>query len=350
MFNTDENIVETLEAAWAAYEDPRTIRAVIEVSAMVSTNHVYRLELSDGSSVVAKISSYGSYFLFREDHDRLHRCRELLQRTRYANLLADILTKDGRIYTHYTGELWTVFYQDVPRRDALPRVLTEAQIVNLAEEMAEFHLACNRISRQVPLTSKSIKSDAIHLFDFLTDRHAVKRFNLEPSELDYVRRHTHEFLEALDDCRYDQWWKIPVLIDWNLGNFSVEYQPKGFRLFSRWDYDWFRMEPRVLDFYFLSRVSSQTGDRTTFSYGPNTLLEPRFKSFLAAYHRIFPLREEDVLFLGEVFRFFILNYVIREGDAFFQPDIWQRLQKEAVSYSLPAFGRLDLHPLLDALQ
>ena len=37
-----------------------------------------------------------------------------------------------------------------------------------------------------------------------------------------------------------------------------------FRLYSRWDYDWFRIEPRLLDFYFLSRVSSKTGDRTLF--------------------------------------------------------------------------------------
>ena len=99
---------------------PPRIKEVVEVSAMVSTNHVYRLELEGGSSVVTKVSSYGSYFLFREDHDRLHQCRELLQRTRHRNLLADVLTRDGRIFTHYTGELWTVFYEDVPRRDALP--------------------------------------------------------------------------------------------------------------------------------------------------------------------------------------------------------------------------------------
>jgi hypothetical protein len=206
-----------------------------------------------------------------------------------------------------------------------------------------------RISRQVPLTSKSIKSDAIHLFDLLNDRHASARFGFDREELAIVRRHCHDFLEALDSSGYDKWWKIPVLIDWNLGNFSVENMGDRFRLFSRWDYDWFRIDSRMLDFYFFSRVSSRTGDRTMFSYEPHTLLEPRFQRFLRAYHRVFPLREEDVLFLGEAYRFFILNYVIREGDNFFQPALWQRLQKEAVTMALPAFERLDVRPLLDVL-
>ena len=84
-----------------------------------------------------------------------------------------------------------------------------------------------------------------------------------------MRRHCHDFLEALDRSGYDKWWKIPVLIDWNLGNFSVENIGDRFRLFSRWDYDWFRIDSRMLDFYFFSRVSSRTGDRTMFSVRPS---------------------------------------------------------------------------------
>ena len=140
--------------------------------------------------------------------------------------------------------------------------------------------------------------------------------------------------------------KIPVLIDWNLGNFSVDYHGDRFRLYSRWDYDWFRMDPRTLDFYFLSRVSSRTGDRTVFTYGPHTFVEPRFQLFLAAYHRVYPLRPNEVRFLREVYRFFILNYVIRQGYAFFQPDLAARLQREAVTSYLPAADELDLEPLL----
>jgi hypothetical protein len=145
---------------------------------------------------------------------------------------------------------------------------------------------------------------------------------------------------------------MPVLIDWNLGNFSVEFEgddQASFRLFSRWDYDWFRIESRLLDFYFLSRVSSRTGDRTKFTYGSHTLLEPRFRRFLRAYHEVFPLTPEEVLFLTEAYRFFLLNYVVREGRHFFRYDVWQHLLHDAVDVHLPGLDHLDLSPLVEEL-
>ena len=75
----------------------------------------------------------------------------------------------------------------------------------------------------VPPTSKTIKSDAIHLLDLVSERHAAARFGLDQSRLDIVRRHTHRFLVAVLESGYDYWQRIPVLIDWNLGNFSVEF-------------------------------------------------------------------------------------------------------------------------------
>ena len=108
-------------------------------------------------------------------------------------------------------------------------------------------------------------------------RSRPRNFELPPESIGVLWRHTHRFLERLVELGYDEWRKIPVLVDWNLGNFSVAPRPDGsFRLFSRWDYDWFRIEPRLLDFYFLSRVSSRTGDRTRFTYGAHTLVEPTF--------------------------------------------------------------------------
>ena len=84
-----------IAAAWAAYGDPRSVVRVDDASAHVSTNRVYRLHLDDGSTLVGKVSSYGSYFLFYEDHDRLSRCAELLQGTRFQGMLAEIWRKDG---------------------------------------------------------------------------------------------------------------------------------------------------------------------------------------------------------------------------------------------------------------
>ncbi|MFZ4719092.1 MAG: hypothetical protein ACOYMR_06690 [Ilumatobacteraceae bacterium] len=333
-------------AAWAAYGDPRALVRVDEVSADVSTNRVYRLHLEDGFTLISKVSSYGSYFLFYEDHDRLNRCTQLLRSTRFAGMLADIWQKDGRLFTWYDRQMWAVFYDDVPRRDALPRVLTVDQIRNLAHEIAEFHMACTALAPDVPAGSKTIKSDAIHLLDLLESPFAPRNFELPPEAIGVLWRHTHHFLERLVAVGYDEWPKIPVLIDWNLGNFSVDTAPDGsFRLFSRWDYDWFRIEPRLLDFYFLSRVSSKTGDRTRFTYGPHTLVEPTFLAFLSAYRDVFPMSDDEVMFLPEVYRFFILNYVVREGARFFRPDLCSKFRADAVRTYLPALDRLDTTPL-----
>jgi hypothetical protein len=336
-----------IAAAWAAYGDRRTIVRVEEVSADVSTNRVYRLHLDDGFTLVGKVSSYGSYFLFYEDHDRLSRCTKLLEGTRFQGMLADVWRKDGRIFTWYDQHMWAVLYDDVPRRETLPKVLSQVQAENLAREIAEFHLACTDIAARIPAGSKTIKSDAIHLLDLLESPFAPRNFDLPPESIGVLWKHTHRFLQRLIEVGYDEWPKIPVLIDWNLGNFSVaDNGAGGFALFSRWDYDWFRIEPRMLDFYFLSRVSSRTGDRTHFTYGPHTLTEPTFMAFLRAYHGVFPLSQEERAFLPEVYRFFILNYVVREGARFFRPDLCTQFRRDAVRSYLPALERLDITPLL----
>ncbi|MCB0955393.1 MAG: hypothetical protein R2694_10745 [Ilumatobacteraceae bacterium] len=336
-----------VNAAWAAYGDPRTIVRVDEVSANVSTNRVYRLHLDDAATLVCKVSSYGSYFLFYEDHDRLSRTSEMLHGTRFHGMLADIWHKDGRLFTWYDQRMWAVFYDDVPRKDALPKILTVEQIRNLGREIAEFHLACADVAPRIPQGSTTLKSDAIHLLDLLESPFAMRNFDLPAESIGVLWKQTHRLLERLIEAGYDEWQKLPILIDWNLGNFSVDMAADGsFRLFSRWDYDWFRIEPRLLDFYFLSRVSSSTGDRTLFTYGAHTLVEPTFLEFLRAYRQVFPMTDDEVMFLPDVYRFFILNYVIREGARFFRADLCRQFRRDAVRSYLPGLDRLDTSPLL----
>jgi len=347
-----------IAAAWADYGEPQPIASLEELSAMVSTNRVYRLHLADRSRVVAKSSNYGSFFLFAEDHERLHRVTQLLTGSPYDGFLAGSLTRDGKPYIWYDGRTWVVFYEEVEVRARLPRRLADAQVAQLGAELARFHKACDSIAAFLPPPSKTAKSDAVNLYELLGARNASDHVGLEPSRVALVRRHTHRFLMAVHDSGYDYWPKIPVLIDWNLGNFSVEFaagaeaEPDSadFRLFSRWDYDWFRIESRLLDFYFLSRVSSSTGDRSHFTYGVHTLLEPRFVTFLRAYHEVFPLSAAEVLFMGEAYRFFLLNYVVREGRHFFRHAFWRKLLFDAVDVHLPALDTVDLAPLVRALR
>ncbi|MBX7057187.1 MAG: hypothetical protein K1X75_03925 [Leptospirales bacterium] len=336
--------------AWQELGDDRQIESWQEVSANVSTNQVYRLLLSDQSSLVVKTSSYGSYYLFLEDHLRIGLWRDSLQQTRFRSLLADSLHKDGRLFSATSGDVWAIFYHEAPQRERLPAILDQAQIVNLAEEMAYFHKECRIVAPQIPLTSKSIKSDIVQLLENLRSPAYVQQLGFDQQAAQLTQDHCRRFLDALLELGYDFWQRIPVLIDWNIGNFSITPGVGRFRLFSRWDYDWFRMEPPLLDFYFCSRVASAIGDRTVFSYLPDVLLEPRFELFLQTYHAISPLSQKDILFMRECYRLFILHYVIRQGAHFFKPSYCERLRREAVQLYLPRLEQLDFLPLWQRLE
>ena len=80
------------------------------------------------------------------------------------------------------------------------------------------------------------------------------------------------------------------------------------------------------------------------------MFELRFRQFLRAYHSVFPLSPEEVLFLKEAYRFFLLNYVVREGRFFFRHDIWQQLLHDVVDRHLPSLDSYDFSELLRELQ
>ena len=348
-FPSRELAEQLIGKAWSEYDGKRTIDNLVEVSAHVSTNRVFRVVFDDTSHIVAKISSYGSYFLFAEDHDRLFTSAQLLRGSRWEGFLAEVLPRDGHAYTWYDGTYWVAFYTDIERAMQLPSILNDDQIGNLAREIASFHRECSQIAGSLPATSNSVKGDAIHLLDQLSHEFAAEHFGLRHDDIEIAKRSTHEFLLHLEKIRFDEWEKIPVLVDWNLGNFSVKHHGAQFELFSRWDYDWFRIDTRMLDFYFFSRVSSETGDRTSFTYSPHTLLEPRFIKFLRQYHEVFPLTQRELLFLPWAYRFFILNYVIREGAKFFREDISVKFRKDATRIYLPMLDHFDASALLAVL-
>jgi hypothetical protein len=335
--------------AWSRYGDPRTISACHETSPGVSTNRVFRLELRAGErpagSVFVKVSSYGSYVHFRQDHDRIVRWIELLHGSRYEHLLAPVLCTKGNAFTYEEAGTWVVFYGEVARRSHTPKVLRDADITQLAQEMASFHLCCDELRGGLDPTWKSLGSDVAILYDQLGEPAFCSARGFSRKQAVFLKAQCDLFLENAERLGYHRFHAMPVLIDWNRGNFSVQPSEEGFSLFSRWDYDWFRIEPRTLDFYFLSRVTRAEGDRSTFSYLVEPLMEPRFALFLSTYHAVFPLTQRELAFVREAYRFFILNYVVRGGQHFFVPPVYQRLVHEAVETYLPSIAATDFAAL-----
>lgn len=345
----DDAARRILDVAWTDYDSGDPIVSLVETSAGVSTNRVYHLSLSSGRRVFAKVSSYGSYVHFRQDHARIRQWCSLLSGTRWQHFLAPVLLKHDEIYTFYDHGTWVVFYEEAARRGVLPRVLSDPQIDNLAREAALFHKACADVGSQLDPTWQSLGADLATLFDQMHGEISVAR-GLDVEQRRLVRRHCDLFFTNAERLGYHRFQKLPVLLDWNRGNFSVAYDEDGFSLYSRWDYDWFRIEPRAMDFYFFSRVVREDGDQTVFSYNGAPLLEPRFQRFVRAYHAVFPLSHAELAFAKESYRFFLLNYVVRTGEHFFVSEICDRLAREALGRYLPELESLDFSPLLDCIQ
>ncbi|MFT3846104.1 MAG: hypothetical protein QM725_13700 [Lacibacter sp.] len=340
--------VKIIHKAWEGFDASRKIVKVEEISAMVSTNHVYRITFEDEDIVIAKLSSYGKYEHFKEDHRFIHTLANNLLYP-FENVLAKSLLKNNRVYTYRyrqgKKDIWVVFYNPVRVLQRMPRRLDEKHIRKFGQQIGRFHKACSRIKNNFPKSSKTLRTDIQALLERLEKDES--KFGTR-AQADMIRYHCDLFLKNRLKNNVSGFEIIPVFIDWNIGNFSVTDK---LELYSRWDYDWFRMSYRMMDFYFFSRVCSDAGDRTVFSYYINTMNEDRFLMFLEEYHKVNPLTANEIRFLRESYRFFILNYVIKDGSYFFSEQYATKLRNEAYEIYLPSVDRdFDPEKIIKALK
>ena len=337
-----------IRKAWEGYDPTKIISHIEDISARVSTNHVFRITFEDEDIIIAKLSYFGKYEHFKEDHRIIHTLSNNLLYP-FENLLAKSLLKNNRVYTyHYKqgrAEAWVVFYNPVRVMQRMPRRLDEQHIRKFGQQIGKFHKACSKLKNVLPKSSKTLRTDIHTLLERIEKDE--KQFGTR-AQADMLKYHCELFLKNRLKTNAGSFEIIPVFIDWNIGNFSVTSK---LELYSRWDYDWFRMSSRMMDFYFFSRVVSDIGDRTVFSYIINPMMEDRFILFLEEYHKINPLTADELRFLKEGYRFFILNYVIKDGNYFFSEQYAKKLQAEAFEIYLPSVDRdFDADKLIHALK
>ena len=336
---------EIVRNAWVAYDSSRTILIIEDISAKVSTNHVYRIKFHDGGLMIAKLSYFGKYEHFTDDHQIIQVLSNNLPMP-HDNFLAKSMMKGDKLFVHrFTNELidaWVVFYLPMRIKEKLPRILGEKDIINLGKEFAYFHKACLTIRNTLPQTSKTLEYDIHEFKNYLNSVSGQLEFGNQATVL---LNHCDIFLNNYSDFEGAKLPRIPVFVDWNIGNFSLQ---KG-RFYSRWDYDWFRVCTRIMDFYFISRVVSDVGDRTVFTYNMAPLMGERFILFLKTYHRIHPLSINEVLLIKEMYRFFLLNYVLRFGKYFFSSTFAFKLQEEVLQTHLHTVDQFDPEIIIKSL-
>jgi Ser/Thr protein kinase RdoA (MazF antagonist) len=345
---TQLNYKLIIQKAWEGYDASKSIREIEDISAMVSTNHVFRITFHDDDIIIAKLSYFGKYENFKEDHRIIHTLSNNLLYP-FENLLARSLLKNNRVYIyrykHFKTDAWVVFYNPTRILDRMPRHLEDYHIKQFGQQIGKFHKACSRVKNVLPKSSKTLRTD---IFALQLELEINERDYGSAMQVDFLKYHCDLFLKNRSNYNMKSFEIIPVFIDWNIGNFSVS---KNLELYSRWDYDWFRMSYRILDFYFFSRVVSDVGDRTVFSYYINTMMEDRFILFLKEYHKVNPITADEIRFLKEAYRFFILNYVIKDGKHFFNDQYAKKLQSEAFEIYLPSVDRdFDADKIIEALK
>lgn len=347
--NIDYTII--VKYAWMAYDSSRVIKKITDISAKVSTNYVYKITFeNEDSFIIAKLSYFGKYEHFVEDHTIINVLSNNLPYP-FDNLLSRALMKGEKLFVHrFQNDLvdaWVIFYRPVKIKNRLPPRLNETQIKKLAVQFAKFHKACYLVRNTLPESSKTLKSDIDLLQKHLQTNEGKRAYK---GYVDLIEEQCNLFVENTQRLNVNQLLhRVPVFVDWNIGNFSV-VSSTSYKFYSRWDYDWFRMSSRMLDFYFISRVVSDIGDRAVFTYNIGPLMEERFILFLKHYHQVYPLKAVEIHFLKEVYRFFLLNYVIKEGQYFFRTDYAEKLQREVFETHFATIDKdFDANKLLKAL-
>lgn len=341
------NFNDLVSSAWKNYDASRTITSISDISAQVSTNHVFKLVLNTGTIIIAKVSYFGFHKHFLEDHSLVNAMAINLPDP-YDQFISRSLTKGSELYTYrhkdHIMDAWVVFYNPIKIKNTLPKILDEDQIKNLGREVANFHKSCTSIKNILPPWSKTLNADLNHLLQLLDTPNGQYEHR---GNIEIIKAQINTFQENSLTIGTKSWEPIPVFVDWNIGNFSLS---DDHTFYSRWDYDWVRMSSRVMDFYFFSRVCSTIGDREEFSYLIDPLNEDRFILFLIEYHKIFPLTKPEVLFIKEAYRFFILNYVVKDGRYFFHEIFATKLQREAYEIYFPNIDQFDSEKILNALK
>ncbi|MBK5272123.1 MAG: hypothetical protein JJE22_14030, partial [Bacteroidia bacterium] len=139
--------LDIVKAAWKGYDPSRMILTIEDISPMVSTNRVFKVTFTDEDFIIAKLSTFGKYEHFKEDHRIIHSLSNNLLYP-FENLLAKSLLKNNRVYTyrHRKGkaDAWVVFYNPSRVMQGMPRRLQEGHIRSFGRQIGKFHLACSR--------------------------------------------------------------------------------------------------------------------------------------------------------------------------------------------------------------
>ena len=88
-----------VRGAWEAYDNTREISGIVDISAKVSTNYVFKITFKDRTIIIAKLSYFGKFEHFVEDHTIINSLSNNLPAP-FENLLARSLMKGNSLFVY----------------------------------------------------------------------------------------------------------------------------------------------------------------------------------------------------------------------------------------------------------
>ena len=212
---------DIIKKAWQGYDPTKIISVIKDISVRVSTNYVFHILFEDGDVIIAKLSYFGKYDHFKEDHRIIHSLSNNLLYP-FDNLLAKSLLKNNRVYTYRYKykkvDAWVVFYNPVRVEQRMPRRLEDRHIRKFGQQIGRFHKACSKLRNVLPKSSKTLRTDISILQERI--QQDEKEFGGK-AKAEILKHHCELFLKNRLRLNANTFETIPVFIDWNLGNFSV---------------------------------------------------------------------------------------------------------------------------------
>ena len=127
--------------AWLDYDPSRKIKSVEDISAKVSTNHVYKITFDNSRFIIAKLSYFGRHEHFVEDHTIINVMSNNLP-VRYENFLSRSLMKGNQLFVHrfQNGivDAWVVFYRPIRIKTKMPKRMVKK--IDIYAEIENFDL------------------------------------------------------------------------------------------------------------------------------------------------------------------------------------------------------------------
>jgi hypothetical protein len=120
------------------------------------------------------------------------------------------------------------FLSPYTNKKRLPRRLDEEHIVSLGQQVALFHKACHSIRNTLPPSSKTLNVDVDYLLKLTETDDGKYEYRMN---LDKIKQHSSLFIENSTKLGEGSFNRIPVFVDWNIGNFPlllrVGFSPAG---------------------------------------------------------------------------------------------------------------------------